>query len=299
MNSNGIYLYVDIETRAIHRKAWQVKNPTFNPQDPDQWDDYLATAKNHMYCTVLCISAALGNDEVQTFFHAEDEAEVLRQFDDWLALRARAWITLQANDRFPQSYKEKTRLGFTWVSHNGCEFDYPILAHRAMRYKCSNILRSLPDRKWDPRNVDTMVKWAGTATSPQMRYTKLDDIAAFLGIPGKSGLPSSWVPQAAEDGDFSTIKSRAAQDVEILRQVHKRMTGEHDHDTGGDVEQRPIYDPLYSTSTPFGDDRRLSNGGPEAGGGRAGQPVRDDHLNAVLPDHLEGTGAAGERGDNE
>jgi predicted PolB exonuclease-like 3'-5' exonuclease len=82
----------------------------------------------------------------------------------------------------------------------------------------------MPWRKWGEGLVDTMQLW--TLTNPREGFVKLDTIAKFLGCSRKTdGWTGASVWPAWQAGEHDRIRAYCAQDVEVVRAVHRRMAG--------------------------------------------------------------------------
>lgn len=106
-----------------------------------------------------------------------------------------------------------------WVGHNIAGFDLRWLKWHAWRIE-HPIAGLIPFEKWGGKRVaDTMSLWQGPDPKG---WTKLGDIAAFLGIGGKGeGLDGSKVYDAWLAGEHDRIAAYCAQDVELTRRVYR------------------------------------------------------------------------------
>lgn len=104
------------------------------------------------------------------------------------------------------------------VGHN-VTFDIRFLWQRAMILGVA-----LPN--WMPRNppawdrsiFDTMTAFAGTRDT-----ISLDNLCKAFGVPGKDGFDGSMVADAWAAGEYERVASYCRDDVERVRQVHRRM----------------------------------------------------------------------------
>lgn len=106
-----------------------------------------------------------------------------------------------------------------FVGHNLIGFDLRVLRQRGivlgLKPPASIPFNAKP---WDDaRCYDTMVQWDGKNS------TKLDKIAKAFGIPGKGSTDGSQVHQMWKDGKINEIAQYCASDVELTRQVYRKM----------------------------------------------------------------------------
>lgn len=110
-----------------------------------------------------------------------------------------------------------------WIGHNIINFDLRFLAQRAMACGVHELLDLLPlDAKpWSDNVYDTMTRWAGHGNR-----ISLDDLCWALGLDGKSGMTGADVWPMYQRGEYERIRQYCAEDVERVRRVYYRMTGE-------------------------------------------------------------------------
>jgi len=107
----------------------------------------------------------------------------------------------------------------TVVGHYVSGFDIRFLTQRAIVLGVK-----LPawwpheEKPWGDRIFDTMVKWAGVKGT-----ISLDNLCFALGIEGKGDVDGSMVAKMFADGRHEEIAHYARQDVERVRQIHKKM----------------------------------------------------------------------------
>lgn len=73
-------------------------------------------------------------------------------------------------------------------------------------------------KPWGNEIFDTMVKWAGAKGT-----ISLDNLCFALGIEGKGDFDGSMVAKMFADGKHENIAQYCREDVERVRQVHKKM----------------------------------------------------------------------------
>lgn len=107
----------------------------------------------------------------------------------------------------------------TVVGHYISGFDVRFLTQRAIALGIR-----LPNwwpheaKPWGNEIFDTMVKWAGAKGT-----VSLDNLCFALGIGGKGEIDGSMIAQMFKDGKHEEIATYCRQDVERVRQVHKKM----------------------------------------------------------------------------
>lgn len=117
---------------------------------------------------------------------------------------------------------EQDRGRYLVCGHNIAGFDVPWLWRLAVKHR-HRLADLLPYRKWGDGLADTMQMWS--ITNPTDRV-KLDTIARFLGYGGKDdGMDGAEVWPAYQRGEHERIKTYCARDVELVRSVYLRMTG--------------------------------------------------------------------------
>jgi len=156
------------------------------------------TALDTSVAQIICIGFAAGDDPVQTLTGPEDE--ILSEF--FAALSVYNHIEL--------------------IGHNIIGFDIPLIYHRAiingMRPHGSFHMAYKP---WDGRCYDTMTEWAGARDR-----ISLDRLCRILGLPGKGEIDGSMVPGLYALGEIDKIAEYCAGDVELVRAVYNRITGQ-------------------------------------------------------------------------
>lgn len=107
----------------------------------------------------------------------------------------------------------------TVVGHYISGFDIRFLTQRAIVLGVKLPLWWPHEAKpWGNEIFDTMVKWAGAKGT-----ISLDNLCFSLGIEGKGDVDGSMVAQMFKDGKHEEIAQYCRDDVERVRQVHKKM----------------------------------------------------------------------------
>lgn len=217
------YLYLDIETipaqtqRAKDRIAATVKPPaqmkkaeTIAAWEKDGKEQAVIEAIDKTSFDgglghVCCIGWAVGDEHPQSYsmfdFSLEEEADMMDHFFE--AIR----------------HDYTTGAAPTIVGHYISGFDIRFLTQRAI---CLGLRlpRWWPHeaKPWGNEIFDTMVKWAGTKGT-----VSLDNLCFALGIEGKGDVDGSMVAKMFANGEHEAISRYCRDDVERVRQVHKKM----------------------------------------------------------------------------
>lgn len=213
------YLYLDIETipaqteAAKARIASTVKAPG-NIKKPESilaWekDSKEAAVQEAIDKTsfdgglghVCCIGWAIDGGPVfsQGAYEVSDELDIIVAFLD-----------AAGRNGFISS---------TVVGHYISGFDVRFLTQRAIALGIR-----LPNwwpheaKPWGNEIFDTMVKWAGAKGT-----ISLDNLCFALGLEGKGEVDGSMIAKLFKEGKHDIIATYCAQDVERVRQVHKKM----------------------------------------------------------------------------
>jgi len=106
-----------------------------------------------------------------------------------------------------------------FIGHNLIEFDLQFLfrRHVVLNVKPSPHI-PFNARPWDDSVYDTMQKWGG------QRGNSLDKITKACGIEGKGDIDGSMVWDYVRDGRIVEVAEYCHHDVEITRNLYKRMT---------------------------------------------------------------------------
>jgi len=152
---------------------------------------------------IACIGVALEEEPAEVLYRNGPEGELMQRFEQWLTDKGITHLT-QVH----------------WVGGNIDGFDLPYLLHRAWKYNLDLLQAIIPTKRYDDHIVDILRIFAGTDN--QARHS-VDGVAKFLGLAGKTGLPSADVPQAYTDGRHEEIEARCAEDVEVERAIAKKL----------------------------------------------------------------------------
>lgn len=126
------------------------------------------------------------------------------------ATMLRAWVQLV---NASGDYGRKTVVG-----HN-VTFDIRFLWQRAivLGVEMPSWFPRQP-KPWDRSIFDTMTEWAGVRDT-----ISLDNLAKALGFGGKEGMDGSMVAEAWATGRVDEVASYCRHDVELVRNIHRKM----------------------------------------------------------------------------
>lgn len=212
-------LYVDIETIPCQkpglleeiRATIQPPGNISKPETIAKWmaenadeaaeDAYRKTALNGTMGEIICIGYAIDDAPVQRLFRSLDQPE---------------------GDLLTAVYDDlRGELVETIIGHNVLGFDLRFIFQRSV---IKGIRPPFPlwqnERYNGERVYDTMLAWAGWNNR-----VKLSVIADALGIKVKSGgIDGSQVWDYVKAGKIAEVADYCQEDVEAVREVHKRMT---------------------------------------------------------------------------
>ena len=167
-------------------------------------EKYRKTALDGTWGQVCVIGYAVDDNEPVTIYKQDDladEAYALHEFNTQLA------AIFNPNDRM------------NFVGHNVIGFDLPFL-HK--RYIINGIKPSafIPfnARPYSEFVFDTMTQWAGYGGR-----ISLDRLGRALSIGGKGEFNGSMVWDAVQHGEIDRVAAYCAEDVELTREVYRRM----------------------------------------------------------------------------
>ena len=207
------HIYIDLETTPgpVPPTPDTIQAPA-NYKDPEKIAAYRQAAVEDEWRKesllshkgrVLCIGWAVGDDEVQCAY-GNDEREVMESF------RHNLGLSLEASGTSIQ-----------WVGFNLTTFDLNWLRHRAVKYGMRDLAYRLPADRY-PKNVFDLRAWWNGAD--YQGKGKLEEIAAFFGLPGKTGgIDGSKVFDYWRAGRIMEIVEYCKRDVELTRELHERI----------------------------------------------------------------------------
>ena len=155
--------------------------------------------------SIICIGFAVNNEPVQSVSRdiGESESEMLYSF--WQGLVGQYGINFNP----------------LFCGHNICDFDLRFLFQRCVVNNIKPLIY-LPhnEKPWGKSVYDTLYETMGLIKTGG----SLDRIAKAFGLEGKlKGFDGSMVNQAWLDGDISKITTYCHHDVEVTRNIYKRL----------------------------------------------------------------------------
>lgn len=225
------YLYLDIETipasdpATIAEIAAQVTPPAAmkKAETIAEWEAtqkaaavseaVAKTSFNGAYGQVCCVGWAWNDEAPESYcaaYNNEDITNLTPRFDEALALA----------QFVEQVVSERPSLEMPIiVGHYVADFDLRFLWQRAFVLGVKMPAWWPRDPKpWSREVHDTMNMWAGAKGS-----ISLDNLCKALRIEGKTGVDGSMVAGMWERGEYDAIASYCRDDVERVRNVHRKM----------------------------------------------------------------------------
>lgn len=155
----------------------------------------------------ICVIGVAFDDETPISLHSQnwrnDERAIISEFYELINNR----LTEQRNVR-P-----------VFIGHNLIDFDLRFMFQRSV------VLGVKPSRHmpfnckpWDDGVYDTMQRWGAR------KGGSLDKITKALGLEGKGDIDGSMVWDYVRDGRIADVAEYCKRDVELTRQLYKRMT---------------------------------------------------------------------------
>jgi predicted PolB exonuclease-like 3'-5' exonuclease len=216
-------LFLDIETIPSGKKISPMNMPykgTATKQETiDKWyaekaaeaseQEYRKRALDSMKGKILCIGYAFDKDEPAII--KGEEKEIISEFNDIIE---NIPITNQAT--------------LNIIGHNIKGFDAPWIFRKAIQYKFKALITFMSGYpRWntlftDKKMIDTMELWG---YMDYKNFISMDDIATFLGIPGKKGMDGSQVFDFFKEGKLNDIFEYCKGDVVEVRSIYYRLIG--------------------------------------------------------------------------
>lgn len=192
-------LFFDIETLPAPVESEPTLQELFDakPGRSRSFDEYLrGTSLSGNWGRILCIGIGVNNEPIKVL--SGTELEILTAF----------WKVAADIDRF--------------VGHNILEFDLPFIGKRSI-VNGVKPSRQIPMVRYQSDVVfDTMRQWDHWASG---YGTSLHQLALLLGLESsKQGIDGSQVYDFYRAGKVQEIYDYCARDVEVTRQVYKKMT---------------------------------------------------------------------------
>lgn len=191
-----------IKPPAQMKKAETINDWIANEKPNAVREAVAKTALDGTYGQIVCIGYAFDDADAVTIA-GPDERELLRHFFD----------DLQA--------ASVNEYGNLFIGHNLTAFDLRFIYHRAVINKIKPPAGiPINVKQWSEHIFDTMTYWAG-----YKGFIGLDRLAKALGLEGKS-TDFTWenILPAYLAGDFFSIRDYCKDDVNLTREVYKRLT---------------------------------------------------------------------------
>lgn len=191
-------IYLDIETLPAPPEAEPALRDYYEsrPSRARTFDEFLrGTSLSGNWGRILCIGVA-SDDQPTEVIHG-DEPTILATF----------WKRVAA--------------GTLFVGHNALDFDLPFIYKRSIVHRIKPSLALSFERYRSTPIYDTMREW-DRWSSPS---TSLHQLALLLGFESsKQGIDGSMVYDFYRAGKLKEIYEYCARDVELVRQIHRRLT---------------------------------------------------------------------------
>jgi hypothetical protein len=198
-------ILANIKPPATHKKAETIAAWMAENAEAEAENVWRKTSFDGGLGHICVIGYALNADETSAMFSknwVEDEAEILRRFYDDIDL-------ICAEHPYEQP---------VFIGHNLIDFDLRFMFQRSV------VLGVKPSRHmpfnckpWDSNVYDTMQRWGARAGG------SLDKITKACGLEGKGDIDGSMVWDYVRDGRIAEVAKYCEHDVELTRQLYKRM----------------------------------------------------------------------------
>lgn len=201
-------IYVDIETIPTQRPDIMARIAAKHGlNDEKALEEHRKTSLNAAAGEIYCIGFAFDDEPVQVLTRQSmtltGERELLRDFVNVV------WSERAAAEK-----------NLIFVAHNA-EFDRNFIRQRLLVHgiEAPRALTGAGQKPWENAWQCTMQMWCGNM---QGRIS-LDDLALALGCSSKDELHGSKVWDAVLAGEGHKVVDHCRQDIEVLREVHKRL----------------------------------------------------------------------------
>ena len=166
-------------------------------------EKYRGRALDSMQGEILCIGYATEDDTVRCISAAGGEGPILMAFEATLTSLCK-------------SYGESA----TFVGWNIVAFDIPFIWRKAIKYGLIGLRNAFNRDRYKGNHLDLMLAWGADWKD----FRKLDDVAQFLGLPGKlGGLTGATIYDAYLEGRMDEITAYCKNDVETVRAIYRKI----------------------------------------------------------------------------
>ena len=108
----------------------------------------------------------------------------------------------------------------TWVGWNIKSFDLAWLWRKAIKYDLKTLKLAINRDRYKGNAIDLMEIWQ----TDYKNYTKMDDVAKFLGLPGKiGGIDGSKIYDMICDGKIEEVKQYCLNDVLMCKAIYNKI----------------------------------------------------------------------------
>jgi predicted PolB exonuclease-like 3'-5' exonuclease len=190
----------DIKAPGTYKKAESIAEWEATQKQSAVDEAVAKTSFDGAYGTICCIGWSIDGGEIKSV--TGDEKSILEAFFNDLV------------DNNPRNLEP------VFIGHNVSAFDLRFLFQRAV------ILGIRPPafipfnaKSWDSQIFDTMTYFAGFGNR-----ISLDKLSKCLGLEGKTGMTGADVYPAYLAGNIKEIAEYCEHDVELTRNVYKRLT---------------------------------------------------------------------------
>ena len=165
-------------------------------------EKYRARALDSMAGEILCIGYAV-EDCAPMCVIGGTEQEILSAFNEGLKAHQTA-------------YGEP----LTFIGWNIVAFDIPFIWRKAIKYGLIGLRNAFNRDRYKGNHLDLMLAWGADWKD----FRKLDDVAQFLGLPGKlGGLTGATIYDAYLEGRMDEITAYCKNDVETVRAIYRKI----------------------------------------------------------------------------
>lgn len=208
-------IYIDIETiPGEHRPCVDEVQAPANYKDPEKIrayqlanvdEAYRKQALDSMAGRIWCIGVAIDDGPV-TVSVSDNENDLVGGLHNMLNKETHG-VVCQSD--------------MVFIGHNAFAFDMKWIWRRAVKIGCKSLAQRINFDRYRGNIRDTMTMWG---CGDNRDYVSLDKLAEFLGVGRKApGMDGSKVFDLWQAGDTAAVIEYCKQDVELTREVYKRL----------------------------------------------------------------------------
>ena len=169
-------------------------------------EKYRARALDSMTGEIICIGYAGGEGQVKCIYQDGDtwcnEEDILASLE----------ITIQSI--------RDINSPITFIGWNIVAFDIPFIWRKAIKYGLTGLRDAFNRDRYKGNHLDLMLAWGADWKD----FRKLDDVARFLGLPGKLGnLTGATIYDAYLEGRVDEITAYCKNDIETVRAIYRKI----------------------------------------------------------------------------